>query len=110
MRQLTDYQLQLLLILEDFAATNYGRVNQSHLSGQGWDQCDEWDKEGFIMFRGNPSKHIPNYWDYCVALSDEAWDLAHLHRRAKGKADGFLREMAEALAESKCKKEALTGA
>ena len=77
-----EYQDALLVRLEEFAATNYGRINSAHLSGEDIEQCEKWHKEGYIRFGNtNPGD---GWLTFCVILSDPAWDRAHAKRRQMG--------------------------
>ena len=95
--KLTENQLALLLLLEDFAVTNYGRVTWTHLRAGDEEQCKRWNEEGFIdwgtestdKLGASTSGSLYGYHFY-VALSDKAWDMAHAGRKAIGNKNSLI--------------------
>jgi len=88
---MTSDEKRLLLYLETRAVDYGGKVDAQHMNKEDFDIVQKWNEEGFVKFgrikfhsitKGKGRTSCVSYW---CELSDEAWKLVHLERRAKCK-------------------------
>lgn len=80
---LSHAEASLLLYLETCMVDNRGRVDQLRLNDEDRATIDLWNGSGFISFGRIVAKDVSPRGSSWVTLSDEAWLLAHEHRRAR---------------------------
>ena len=88
LEKMTRDERSLLLFFEACAVDHGGRVNTRHMNDEDRQIAEEWNEEGFCQFGRVGSKFLTlktaklgTHW---CKLSDEAWKLAHVERKARG--------------------------
>lgn len=90
-KELTKYQISLLLYLETCAVDHAGRVDGRKMNTDGFAQAKLWNKSRFIRFgristrdAGPPAADgLARFGGHWVTLSDEAWETAHHQRQVR---------------------------
>jgi hypothetical protein len=84
--EMSKEEKSLLLFFETCAVNASGLVNSIHMNQKDFQIATKWKESGFIHFGRIPSKELqknnPNHW---VVLSEEAFLLALLERKARAK-------------------------
>jgi|TARA_Y100000310_G_scaffold213229_1_gene214132 hypothetical protein len=76
-------QLSLLLYLETRLVDHSGRVDARHMNREDIECAEKWNSSGFIEFGRIITEHCNKYGSHWVTFSDDAWNAAHLERRAR---------------------------
>lgn len=88
LEQMTKEERSLLLYLEARAVDHFGLVDTIHMNAGDMAIAEAWNTKGFVVFgrvaaaimpQGSRDSRPTHY----VELSNEAWELAHLERRAR---------------------------
>lgn len=92
-RQLSKNEISLLLYLETCLVDQAGRVGMPQMNQDDIDIAKQWTVEGFIdfgrikmadIYPGSNRTHYVNF-------TDEAWTLAHHHRRVRGEKNKYIK-------------------
>lgn len=81
--QMSRDERSLLIFLETCAVDYCGRVNAARMNQLDAEITDRWKEEGFVDFGRIASKDHNGQGAHWVELSANAWELAHLERRAR---------------------------
>lgn len=80
---MTKKEKSLLLFFETCEVDWNGKIDTQYMNDEEFKLAKKWSDEGFISFGRIPFAHIKRSRTHWVKLSDEAWELAHIERRAK---------------------------
>ncbi len=81
---LTKVQRSLILYLETRIVDRAGRLDSRHLNKEDRDQLKVWNADGFIQYGRIVMEDCNSDGSTWVEFSEEAWDVAHAERRARG--------------------------
>lgn len=81
---MTSDERSLLLYFETRAVDYGGLIDTKHMDNEDREIADKWNEEGFIK-SGRIKSHSIIVFSHWCELSEEAWKLAHVERRAKHK-------------------------
>lgn len=84
---MTNQERSLLLYLESRAVDHGGTVDTRMMNEEEMTTAKQWTEKGFVTFGRLASECLKGRLGvqstHCVTLSEEAWTLAHLERRAR---------------------------
>lgn len=80
---MTPKAVSLLLYLETCAVDKAGAVSQQRMNREDFDLAEAWDEIGFIKFGRINSRHLTVDRTHWVELSDLAWAVAAVERKAR---------------------------
>lgn len=87
---LTKDEANIILYLETCLVDNRGYIQPARMNDTDWDIMNEWKRKGLIDFGRRLYKDITKYptgaggaKTHWVKFSNEAWQLAHKHRRER---------------------------